>query len=557
MIDATRYSCLGLFLEDALQTYKSRTALIEVKRHRETARLSYLDLRNAVRAVASFFEPRVPAEGRIAIVGENQHRWLVAAAATLRGGRTLVPLDARLTADELHTLLCHSGAALACMDRSIFTKRTDWPCPVVLLEGEATGADPFEEALATPPTATPQRRTRGDIACIVYSSGTGGSPKGCLLSHGAYLSQYTALSHVFSWHEDDRYLSILPTNHAIDFMCGFLAPLGCGAAVVQLRTVRPAYLLDTLRTYSITQMAVVPLILDALHRAIQEKTDALPEGRQLAFRAIKAVHGRLTEDAPWPTLSRWMLKPLHDVLGGRLKTLFCGGAFTPRAPTEALYELGIPVAIGYGLTEACTVATVNDLKPFRADSVGAPLPGIQVRIDRPDSHGIGEVWLKGPTLFSGYLDDAERTSESLVDGWLRTGDLGWQDAAGHLHLVGRARNMIVTPGGKNVYPEDVEQFFGDLPGEDFVLFATDFLYPRDELPGEALTAVLFLGPDATPDTALDALRQANRRLPEHKRARTALFCTEAFPRTTSLKVKRMALADHLAQTTHRDDLVEL
>ena len=160
---------------------------------------------------------------------------------------------------------------------------------------------------------------------------------------------------------------------------------------------------------------------------------------------------------------------------------------------QFFYDLGIPVVCGYGLTEACTAVTLNDLKPFRADTVGKPLPGTEVRVLNPDGDGIGEVAVKSRAVMSHYLDDPELTAQTIVDGWLLTGDLGrLMDGRGHLQLVGRKKNMIVTEGGKNIYPEDIEAVFDDLPVKEFCVFAANYLWPQKTLGNEMLVLVLRL-----------------------------------------------------------------
>jgi long-chain acyl-CoA synthetase len=415
--------------------------------------------------------------------------------------------------------------------------------------GEAPGAVAWTDLVTSAAEAPVAARTRGDVACIVYSSGTGGAPKGCLLPHGAYLAQYEALAATFDWRRGDRYFSVLPTNHAIDFLCGFVAAWATGATVIHQRTLRPEHLVATMRRYRVTQMAVVPLILQAFERALDERIDAAPPELRRLLAGLTAVHRRLTERAPNPTLARWMLKPIHDAFGGHLRILYCGGAFTDRRLAERFAHLGIPVAIGYGLTEACTVATVNDLRPFRGDTVGAAVPGVRVRIADPGPDGVGEVQIAGPTLFRGYLDDPEQTASAFDGPWLRTGDLGWIDGAHHLHLVGRRKNMIVTAGGKNVYPEDVESAFADVPADDLAVLAADYVWPRGELRGEALLVVVRTADRASARSAVVA---RNRTLPEHKRCGLLLWTDREFPRTASWKVKRADLAARLRADHPRD-----
>src|SRR5206468_3839263 len=179
---------------------------------------------------------------------------------------------------------------------------------------------------------------------------------GCMMMHENYLEQCVALTSLYPFAPGVRYLSILPTNHAIDFMVGFFGPFICGATVVHLRTLRPEYVREAFPKYKITYVSLVPLVLKNLQKGLQSRFD--------------------------------------------------------------------------------------DLTPVRADTVGKPLPGMQVRIVNPDADGIGEVSVRSKTVMSGYLDDRELTAETIVDGWLMTGDLGRFDSAGHLQLFGRKKNMI-------------------------------------------------------------------------------------------------------------------
>ncbi len=169
---------------------------------------------------------------------------------------------------------------------------------------------------------------------------------------------------------------------------------------------------------------------------------------------------------------------------------------------QFFYDLGIPVVNGYGLTEAGTALTLNDLKPFRADTVGKPLPGVELRVLSPNEEGIGEIAARSKTVMSHYLDDAELTLETIVDGWLLTGDLGRFDDSGHLQLFGRKKNMIVTEGGKNIYPEDIETVFDGLPVKEYCVFAANYVWPQKELGREMLVMALRLEQNQRFDSAL-------------------------------------------------------
>ena len=238
--------------------------------------------------------------------------------------------------------------------------------------------------------------------------------------------------------------------------------------------------------------------------------------------------------------------------------MFTGGAFMEPSTLDFFNELGIPVANGYGLTEAGTVLTVNDLKPFRADTVGKPLPGVELRILNPDSEGIGEVAAHSKTLMSHYLDDPELTAETIVDGWLLTGDLGRFDGKGHLQLFGRKKNMIVTEGGKNIYPEDIETAFEGVPVKEYCIFAANYLWPEKTLGREMLVIALRLEEGQEFTSALkDEIVSCNRRLPDFKRVGGYLVWEKDFPRTASMKIKRAVLAEEIGKSRERTAVSEL
>jgi len=560
VIHPSTYSSLGEILRDALIQYKTDTALIEANRKRENHRLSYLDFkRQALPVAVGLEEQKLGPTDRVAILMSNQSKWLLGAYAALYRGCVLVPLDYKLTSGEQAQLIAHAQPKALLVEYPIWRQLPATSVPLVIVTEAPESADLGDakrwEHFQSDSIPSPVERTRSDIATIVYSSGTGGTPKGCMLSHGAYLAQLEALLEQFPMERGDRYFSILPTNHAIDFMCGFVGPLCCGATVVHQRSLRPEFIFDAMQRYGISHMAVVPLILTAFERAIREKLDELEPWKLGVLERLMDLNQTLTDAKPNPTLSRLLLKPIHDAFGGKLKLLFCGGAFVDKERAEFFYRLGIPVVIGYGLTEACTVVTVNDLKPFRADSVGKAVKGMEIRILEKDEKGIGQVEVRGPTLMSGYLDEPEQTAQCIAQGWLRTGDLGYFDASYHLHLVGRSKNMIVTAGGKNIYPEDIEHAFSDTPCEEFAVFAANYIWPDNSLVNEELVVVV--RGEESPETLGSSLYARNRKLPDFKRIGGFIQWSEDFPRTASMKLKRHDLAARLRDAVNRDAIVQL
>jgi long-chain acyl-CoA synthetase len=569
MLDLRQYTCLGAALRDALDRFSAEVCLIEADRDREKVRLTYSDFKEMAQPLTRALEDAEFDPGdRAAIIMTNQSKWLISAYSIFYCGGVLVPLDYKLTPVEHLQLLAHSKAKVLIVEYYLWRAIMESPdfhkiaTKLVLVTEAPLGADlagAFRwEDFKRKGAPDFVMRQRDDVACIVYSSGTGGRPKGCVLTHENYIEQCRALTAWYPFWPGVRYLSILPTNHAIDFMVGFIGPFVCGACVVHLRTLRPEFVRDAFLRYRITYVALVPMIVKNLERGLRAKFDELPSWKRSILNALIATNKLLTRRRPKVKLSRMLLPNVHRGFGGELIALITGGAFMEPSTMQFFYDLGIPVINGYGLTEAGTALTLNDLKPFRADTVGKPLPGVELRLMKPDAEGVGEVAARSKTVMSHYLDDPELTLETIVDGWLLTGDLGRFDGSGHLQLLGRKKNMIVTEGGKNIYPEDIEAVFDGLPVKEFCVFAANYIWPKKELGREVLALVVRLEQNQKFDSKLlEEISTRNRRLPDFKRVGGYLAWERDFPRTASMKIKRQVLAEEIGQSVDRKTLVNL
>jgi long-chain acyl-CoA synthetase len=560
MLDLSKVQSIGEALKDALDQYSNEVCLIEADREREKERLTYRDFKERALPLSKALQDGgFSAGARASIIMTNQSKWLISAYAIFFTGGVLVPLDYKLTPDEHWQLLKHSNAAVLITEYPIWRQlsasagRAGAPNLQTVLVTEApanadlAGAQRWEEFRGAGEPVFIARK-RQDTACIVYSSGTGGRPKGCMMTHENYLEQCVALTSIYPFWPGVRYLSILPTNHAIDFMVGFFGPFTCGATVVHLRTLRPEYVREAFPKYKITYVSLVPLVLKNLQKGLQARFDALPSGKRKVFNALVRINKALTKSRPRLGISRRLLKQVHEAFGGELRAIIVGGAFSEPQTLQFFYDLGIPVANGYGLTEAGTAITVNDLKPFRADTVGKPLPGMELRIINPAADGVGEVSVRSKTVMAGYLNEPELTAETIVDGWLLTGDLGRFDEAGHLQLAGRKKNMIVTEEGKNIYPEDIETVFESLAVKEFCVFAANYIWPKRSMSGEKLVLALHLEPGQQYNEELRRdINARNNRLLNYKRIHGVVLLDEDFPRTASLKIKRNVLAERLAK----------
>jgi long-chain acyl-CoA synthetase len=568
MLDLSQYDSLGAALRGATERWREEVCLIEADREQERCRLTYREFGEAALQLAGGLQTEgFAASDRAAVLMSNQSKWLISAHAVFYCGGILVPLDYKLTPPEHLALLAHSKASVLIVEYPIWRvlSQSDFAQTRVetILVTEAPAdvdlgrAKRWEECHAiTAPEFRPRKRS--DPACIVYSSGTGGRPKGCVLTHENYLEQCAAVSPLGPFWPGARYLSIIPTNHAIDFMVGFIMPFTGGGTVVHLRTLRPEYIRDAFIRYKITYMAVVPLILKNLERGLRDRFAALPPIKRRILKAMVRVNRMTTRSRPRLWLSRLLLKDIHRAFGGGLRALLVGGAFTEPKTLEFFHDLGIQILNGYGCTEACTAIAVNDMKPFRPDTLGKPVAGMEIRIVNPGPDGVGEVAVRSKTVMSHYLDDPELTAETIVDGWLLTGDLGRVDDSGHLQLLGRKKNMIVTAEGKNIYPEDVENVFERLPVKEFCVFAANYLWPQRSMTAEELVLVVHPDPAHNVNGAIrPELERRNQQLQPYKRVSAYILWSEDFPRTASLKIKRNILAEQIARRLDRGDVQPL
>ena len=328
MLNLDQYSSLGAALRDALDRWPGETCLIEADRDREKTRLTYSDFKDmALPLVRALQDADLSADSRAAIVMTNQSKWLISAYAIMFAGGVLVPLDYKLTASEHLQLLAHSKAKLLIVEYHLWRAMMHEPefkqhkLKTVLvteapLRADLAGAFRWEEFRRKgDPIFVPRKRQ--DTACIVYSSGTGGRPKGCVLTHENYLEQCKALTAWYPFWPGVRYLSILPTNHAIDFMVGFIGPFVCGAAVVHLRTLRPEFVRDAFVRYRITYVSLVPMVLQNLERGLKAKFDELSPAKRFILNRLIFLNRILTRNRPNVGLSRKLLGQVHKAFGDK------------------------------------------------------------------------------------------------------------------------------------------------------------------------------------------------------------------------------------------------
>nr|HEX4312751.1 AMP-binding protein [Kofleriaceae bacterium] len=559
------YKELVELFEAAIKLHKSRPAfrLIREREGADPVTYTYGQLGELAWQGAGMLR-QLGASGsgaRVVVMSENRPEWPISYFATLLAGATAVPLDSQLTLAEVLNLVRASNARVCVMSDKV-AERLAGEAGVAMPVGVAAHHElgawlarelsrdvtvlAFDDLLVEPDVsvgAVPPE-VRGDsIASLIFTSGTTGTPKGVMLTHKNFTSMTSKLSSLFTLYKHDTLLSVLPLHHTLEFSAGLLMPMMHGACIDYLEKLDADTLARALENEGITGMVAVPALFQLLERKIYKNVGDAGVLAEKVFDAVVDLNRSLRDKLPWDIggLGKLVFYPVHRKLGGRMRLLISGGSALPPDTLDSFRGLGFHLYEGYGMTESSPVLTVT--RPgdkVVAGSVGRALPGIDVRIDKPDASGVGEVIAKGPNVMAGYFENAEATAQTLDGGWLHTGDLGRLDADGNLFIVGRKKEMILGPGGENVYPDELEELYRD---SKYVKELSIVGLPID---GGHETVALLVVPDyeaggdreAVRDAVRDHVKKIGKGLPMYKRPKVVHLWDHDLPKTASRKVKR-------------------
>jgi long-chain acyl-CoA synthetase len=552
---ALRHETLPALLDEMAERYDLAVALQRTEEH-GLSRLSFAEWRERARACAARLKAAgVEAGDRVLVAAHSHPAWAVDFFGIQLAGATAVPLDQSIEPDIARNLARASRAKAFIADREVAER-------VRSAVGEGLAWLDLEAAAAPGTAAELPDVGPDDVAALIYTSGTTGQPKGVMLSHANLTSLVASLAPLFPLGKGDRVLSVLPLHHTFELTCGLLLPLSRGARVIYLDELNAERLELGLKSGRATAMVGVPALWEMLERRIAAR---VAERGQLAARIfdVAVELNRTLGKSLGVDAGRLLFGPVHEALGGHLKFLVSGGAALSERTHHVFAGLGLHLAEGYGLTEASPVLTVAEAGPgARAGHVGQAIPGVEIRIDQPNSGGVGEVVARGPNVMLGYADDPESTRGTIDrDGWLHTGDLGRLDKRGRLVIVGRAKDTIVSSSGENVYPDDVEARLGTIEHVAELAVGAD-----DARGGERVAAVAVVEPDdalersARHARAKKNLDRAFAALPQVMRPALVTLVDVPLPRTATHKVKRAEvrrLVERVAPLSERPPRLEV
>lgn len=497
----------------------------------------------------------------IAVIGANSYKWMVTYLAATCSNNVIVPIDKELMIDNVMDILKDSDSVMLFGDKKFITaieKRKD-----ELPDGfkfccfdniEAEGVLKFDDYVQAGRNIYHEGNKnlygvtadKDDIAAILFTSGTTGVSKGVCLSQYNICFDVTSVLSVVKVTSEDSSLSVLPIHHTYE--CAIdLALLTSGACISFGRGLR--YIVQDLKEVGPSIFVAVPLMIEKFHAKIMKKIKDKNAGRVI-FKVGKYASkaGRLFGTNK---IGRSLFNEVIQTFGGNLRLIVTGASAIDPRVVEDFITMGVDIYIGYGLTETSPILSVNNDKLMLTNSVGTPLPGVEMKIHNPDDLGVGEIWARGPMVMQGYYKNPEATAQVLTpDGWFKTGDLGVVDEHNCYRITGRCKNVIVTKNGKNIFPEEVELYlnnnpfieesmvYGEESGNDETTVSAQ-IYPNYEMIKENLKRQE-LTQEEIRNSIAEAIKEVNQKLPNYKKIMKFDVRENEFIKTTTKKIKRQA-----------------
>ena len=532
---------------------------------KEFREITYKEFRRDVTSIGAALIEKLGLKGeRIAIIGENSYEWAVSYYSVVCGAGLVVPLDKELPASEIANLVKRSRAkAIFFSNRkrdlinSIREQVPDLKYYIELYSDENAlentfkgendytfdellriGSD-YDESILMNVPIEPE-----EFKILLFTSGTTAESKGVMLTNKNIIENIEAAISKVSLYEDDRFFSVLPLHHSYESTVGMMIPIYCGLSIAYaggLKTIA-----NDLKTTAPSIMLGVPALIENLMKKVLGTIEK--QGKTKLVNTMIKITNVLGKTGY--KLKRKVFKSVLDGLGGRIRLIVSAAAPIDPEIGNKIEGFGIIFLQGYGLTETSPLATIVPDTDRRFGSVGIPGKCCKIKIYEPNEEGIGEVWIKGTNVTSGYYENEEETAKSITDGWFHSGDLGYVDKDGFLYLTGRCKNLIITGNGKNVYPEEIETLVNKIPyvNESLVYAKQD---PKDEK--EQIIAVKVTidetylkekyGTNIPSDEELHDLiwaeiKEVNKKLSSFKWIKDLEIKKEDFVKTTTMKIKR-------------------
>lgn len=533
------------------QKFGKRNGFTVFKPERKT--LTFSEILQEVRRVSSYLQQcGIEKEDRIIVNGKNSPAWAIAYLATLYTGAIVVPLDNQMNTERVETLSSFVEASFIFADKNVLEAldtEKDW---FKELKGHATllGSSELYPSITTVHAEKEYERVQSsehDIASILFTSGTTGNEKGAILTHANIVSDlYQACDGTFlSLDETDVLYALLPLHHSYCCTAVLLESIKHGAECVFGQDIVVSRMITDMREGKVTIFMGIPLLYNKLLAGMMKEVKKKGFLVNSLVHTMMVINGFAKQHLHWNPFRKTFNTLLLSKIGlDRNNFLICGAG--PLAPKvfKQYQQLGLDFIQGYGLTETSPILTLNPISHFKVDSVGMVFPLVEMKIADPDENGVGEIRVKGPNITQGYYNDPIHTAELFdEEGYLKTGDLGYLDKENYLYLKGRAKNIIVTEGGKNVYPEEIEDLFQLYDQVEQILIRG--YQEKKDIPSELIEAVIYPNPDYYTEHRVPlqedmerVIKEVNQRVSGYKKITRLTILDEPMDMTSTKKIKR-------------------
>lgn len=526
--------------------HKKKTALVQFKKDGSEPVTFGKLLLNCTRIASGLHQAGLKKGDRVMLMASNSPEWIYAYLATVYAGGVALPVDGQQSDEVLKHIIADSTPKFVFTDSNgnevlhrLFHRK---PFRVFRLDMDNERKS-WKNLLNTEDKPEEFEISADDLACIFYTSGTTGMPKGVPLTHANIIMQLdSAIADSDLLKKNDRVLLPLPLFHVYPLNMGLLGPLRMGLPVLLPQAVTGPELMRALKMGKATVLVAVPRLLRSMLSGIESKLES--KFAKFGFNALLNTSG-LLHRTTGINIGKTLFAKVHKELSPSLRLLCSGGALLEEDLANKLSGLGWDIAVGYGLTETAPLLTMRLPNDTNFATAGKPISGVELRITHyPDPNqeedegpaNEGEIEVRGPNVFSGYLNLDEVTAEAFTsDGWFKTGDVGHLDASGRLHINGRASSLIVMEGGKKVQPDEIEKVYGEHP----LIKEIGVLQVDNKL------VALVMPSKATEDQSAisAALAAASSKLPSYKRVRGFAITKQPLPKTNLGKLKRKELEE--------------
>ncbi len=527
----------------------------------EELKFTYAEAQKKILEVSNHLVKKgVKTGDKIAVTGKNSPEWAIAYLAVLYAGATVIPLDYQLKVEEIDGLMKFAGVKTLFVDEERYDLQdADGKVGITEKISLSPAKDTYILNIKEPKFVDRELPAETDTAAILFTSGTTGNPKGVMLTHRNMVADCFLAQGNMNLYPSDVFYALLPIHHSYTMLAVFIEAISVGAEIVFGKKLVVKQILAELKEAKVTMFLGVPMLFNKLLKGLM---NGIREKGVVVYGLIRFLMG-----VSGIIKKTFKVNPGKKMFGGLLAKLsldtnricISGGGPLPASTFKMFNQLGIDFVQGYGLTETSPIITLNPVFAYKETSVGKILPQTTMKILDPDERGIGEIAVKGPMVMQGYYKNKKATDEIFTeDGWLKTGDSGYIDDDQYVYLTGRKKSLIVTEGGKNVFPEEIEDQFQLYDAVEQILVAgyiTDkkthsegiqaFIYPSEtyvksvkEKHGEAQSAQVI-------KERMDAIiSEVNKHNAGYKHITRLTVVDEPMPMTSTKKIKRFEfLAD--------------